>query len=495
MRLSELAAEMKNVAQTGTGDPGILSITADSRTVEPGALFAALPGSREDGVKFIKEAVERGAAALLTEQIPQPDPGIPYLVAEDVRKALGEAADSFYSHPSRSLELIGITGTNGKTTTAYLVRHIFNQAGRRCGMLGTIEYDLGNKVEPAPLTTPDTVRFTRSLAEMRDFGCTAAVAETSSHALEQDRVWPHRFVCGIFTNLTRDHLDYHGDMDSYLAAKKLLFQRLGAGAKAVANLRDPHAEELLAGITAKVYGYVVADGEKPEKPETGRKDAYQVEILSGDLSGQRFRMTGPGLNREFSLPLVGRHNVENASGAVLAAHALGVPDATIADALADFPGVPGRLERVAGPDGITAFVDYAHTDDALRSVISVLRPLAKKRLITVFGCGGDRDKGKRPLMAKAAEEASDMVVVTSDNPRTEDPESIIADILPGFADRGKAQVEPDREKALHLAVRLAEPGDTLLVAGKGHEDYQVIGTEKRHFDDREILREAFGGKR
>lgn len=492
MRLSELLAGMKNAAPAGAGDPCILFITADSRSVEPGALFAALPGSREDGTGFIREAVERGAAALLTERLPQTDPGIPYLVASDARKALGEAADSFYAHPSRSLELIGVTGTNGKTTTAYLVRHIFNQAERRCGMLGTIEYDLGDKVEPAPLTTPDAVRFTRSLAEMRDFGCKTAVVETSSHALSQDRVWPHRFACGIFTNLTRDHLDYHGDMDSYLAAKKLLFQRLDASAKAVVNLRDPRAGALLEGISARIYGYIVANGEKYDTP---RKDAYRVEILSGDLSGQRFRMTGPGLDREFSLPLVGRHNVENASGAILAAYAMGVPDATIGDALAGFPGVPGRLERVAGLDGVTAFVDYAHTDDALRSVISVLRPLAKKRLITVFGCGGDRDRGKRPLMAKAAEEASDVVVVTSDNPRTEDPGDIIDDILPGFADRGKVEVDRDREKAINLAVRLAQPGDTLLVAGKGHEDYQIVGTEKRHFDDREILREAFGGKR
>ncbi len=491
MRLSELAAEMKNVEIAGHGDPGILFLTSDSREAKPGALFAGLPGCRGDGAAYIADAVRNGAVALLLSCLPQVDPGVPYLVAADVRKALGEAADAFYMHPTGTLDLIGVTGTNGKTTTAYLIRHIFNHSGRRCGMLGTVEYDLGNKVESAPLTTPDAIRFTRSLAEMRDFGCRAAVVEASSHALAQERTWPHRFACGIFTNLSRDHLDYHGTMDSYLEAKRRLFTRLDDRAVAVFNYGDPVAGRMAEGCAARRSGYLLAGGEQPAGKVP--PDALLAEIVGSDLSGQTFRTRGAGLEREFRTPLVGRHNVENCLGALLAALGMGLGAATVAEALASFPGVPGRLERIESPSGAVAFVDFSHTDAALHSVLSVLRPLVKGKLITVFGCGGDRDKGKRPLMAKAAEELSDRVVVTSDNPRTEDPDCIIRDIMPGFSEPGKVSVDPDRAGAIRLAAGMAGPGDALLVAGKGHENYQIIGTEKRHMDDRELVREAFRG--
>ncbi|MCC8179499.1 MAG: UDP-N-acetylmuramoyl-L-alanyl-D-glutamate--2,6-diaminopimelate ligase [Planctomycetes bacterium] len=320
----------------------------------------------------------------------------------------------------------------------------------------------------------------------------AAVVEVSSHALSQSRSYPHRFACAIFTNLSRDHLDYHGDMESYLQAKRTLFLGLDEKATAVANFRDPAASQMTAGSKARVYGYWLYDDDAAANLPPG---CYHVSLAEGNLDGQRFIIHGyEGADREFCTPLVGRHNVENCLGAALAALSLGVGYATVRDALENFPGVPGRLERLDAPNGAKIFVDYAHTDDALRSVLSVLRPLVKGKLITVFGCGGDRDKGKRPMMAKAAEEQSDAVVVTSDNPRTEQPEAIIADIMPGFADAKKATVVPDRAAAIRYAVGLAGEGDAVLVAGKGHENYQIIGTEKIHLDDRELVREAFHSK-
>ena len=491
MRLREFAAKMKNVEVAGTEDPSILGITSDSRQAGPGFVFAALSGVREDGAAHIDEAVKKGAAALLLADVPKRNPGVPYMVAADVRKTLGEFAEIFYEYPSQSLQLVGITGTNGKTTTAYLLRHLFNRAGWRAGMLGTIEYDLGDRVEPAPLTTPDAVRFTRSLAEMRDFGCKAAVAEVSSHALDQQRVWPHRFAAAVFTNLTRDHLDYHGDMDAYLEAKRHLFLGLDGRAVAVLNFRDPASGRMGQGTKARILGYFLADSQDEKTPAAVPAQVARAEMVKSDLSGQTFRILGGRLEREYRTPLVGRHNVENCLGALLTGYGLGIPLHTLGEALADFPGVPGRLERLESGDGVTAFVDYSHTDGALRSVLSVLRPLVKGKLITVFGCGGDRDAGKRPLMAKAAEEYSDRVVVTSDNPRTEDPERILDDVMPGFAKPDRVTREADRPAAVRIAAGMAQPGDAILVAGKGHEDYQIVGAEKRHMDDRELVRDAF----
>ncbi|MCL2000108.1 MAG: UDP-N-acetylmuramoyl-L-alanyl-D-glutamate--2,6-diaminopimelate ligase [Planctomycetes bacterium] len=490
MRLRELAGGMRDVEIAGGGDPEILFLTSDSRETKPGALFAALPGSRENGAAYTAEAIRKGAAALLLPDIPRTDPGVPYMLSADTRKSIGEAADVFYERPSRSLCLVGITGTNGKTTTAYLLRHIFNFAGRRCGMLGTVEYDLGGKLEPAPLTTPDAIRFTRSLAEMRDSGCQAAAVEVSSHALDQDRVWPHRFACGIFTNLTREHLDYHVDMERYLEAKRILFARLDEQAMAVFNRGDSASGRLAEGCAAKKIYYLLRDSVRAA--DNARSDLFQAEIIESGLEGQVFRIDDHGLERKFPIPLIGRHNIENCLGAILAARGLGIGLAIIMEALERFPGVPGRLERIESRSGATVFVDYAHTGAALRSVLSVLRPLAKERLITVFGCGGDRDKGKRPAMARAAEEFSDLVIVTSDNPRTEDPEVIIADIMKGFADPTKVMVNADRAGAIRLAAEMVQADDVLLVAGKGHENYQIIGTDKRYLDDRELVREAFG---
>ncbi|MDR3077248.1 MAG: UDP-N-acetylmuramoyl-L-alanyl-D-glutamate--2,6-diaminopimelate ligase [Planctomycetota bacterium] len=494
MRLGEIAEQMRGTRLLGQGDPDISGIVSDSREAVPGCLFAALPGSGGDGMDYMAAAVRAGAKALLASREPATDFGLPLLLAGDARQALGEAADAFWGHPSRRLSLIGVTGTNGKTTTAYLTRHILNRAGRRCGMLGTVEYDLGGRLEPAPLTTPDAVRFTRSLAEMLQAGCRAAAIEASSHALSQERVWPHRFAAAVFTNLTRDHLDYHGDMEKYLQAKRRLFSRLDSEAFAVFNLRDPASARLAEGCPARRLGYFLEDGEKRGLPAAAFADSiFTARIAESGLSGQAFELAGPGLaGMNFRTPLVGRHNAENCLGAVLAALALGVEAEAITEALAGFPGVPGRLERIQAVSGAVAFVDYAHTDDALRSVLSVLRPLAPGKLITVFGCGGDRDRGKRPLMARAAEELSDQVVVTSDNPRTENPEAIISDVMAGFSRPERVTLEADRRRAVVLAAGMAGRGDAILVAGKGHEDYQIVGTEKRHLDDRELVRSAFG---
>ncbi len=496
MRLSDFVSKMRGVFLAGRGDPAIAGLASDSREVRPGFLFAALPGSRADGADYVGDAVKNGAAALLVQDSLRSDPGVPYLVAADVRKALGEAADLFYDHPSRSLDLVGVTGTNGKTTTAWLLRHIFNSVGRKAGMLGTIEYDLGGTIEPAPLTTPDVLRFTRSLSKMRGFGCKTAVVEASSHALDQGRVFPHRFAGAVFTNLTRDHLDYHGGMDAYREAKRRLFLSLDQNAVAVLNFGDPAAPRMAEGCKAKILGYRMAGGDgQGVPPSKDAADVATVEIIEDSLDGQAFRISGRGLGNAFRTRLIGGHNAENCAGAILLALGLGVPVRSVEKAVAGFPGVPGRLERIESPNGARAFVDYAHTDDALRSAASVLRPLARGRLITVFGCGGDRDAGKRPLMAKAAEELSDVVVVTSDNPRTENPEKIIDDVMAGFDRPDRVIRIADRPAAVRKAAGMAGPGDAVLVAGKGHEDYQIVGAEKRHMDDRELVRGAFAPAR
>ncbi len=440
MRLSEFLAAGGATRTDRGGDPEILGIACDSREVEPGFLFAVIPGNSADGARYIDDAAERGAAALLAAEPPADARGLPCVVAEDVRKSLGEFADIFHNHPSRSLDLVGVTGTNGKTTTAYLLRHIFNAAGRKCGMLGTVEYDTGGRAVPAPLTTPDAVRFTRALAEMRDNGCSVAAVEVSSHALAQRRVWPHRFAGALFTNLTRDHLDYHRDMERYGEAKRSLFLGLDADAFGVFNMADPAGAHMAAAVCGRVLPYRLEDG----------------DIAESTLDGQRFRARDCGFDREFLTPLVGRYNVENCLGAILCARHMGVATDVIAEAIANFPGVPGRMERIDSARGVRAFVDYSHTDDSLRSALSVLRPLVKGRLIVVFGCGGGRDAGKRPLMARAAERGADLVIVTSDNPRTEDPEAIIDEIMTGFAKPEKVIRPRTGERGSAMKITLSE---------------------------------------
>ncbi len=478
MRLSELIRQIKNARCRGEGDPEVLALTCDSRGVTPGALFAALPGTKANGLEYVGDAVRRGAVAVLAgEEVP--GCGVPAVVTDNPRRALSEAADTFYGFPSRRLKLIGVTGTNGKTTVAYLLTHALRQFGVRVGSLGTITYDTLARQRPAPLTTPGSVEFAGLLKEMADAGAEYAVVEVSSHALSQERVWSQRFAGAVFTNLSRDHLDYHGDMESYLRTKKRLFEQLDAGAWAVVNRDDPAAVFLTRGLAAKVVGYGL-----------GGDAEVSGKIVESGISGVVMECRIGGEAVAFRTGLVGKHNAANCLAALAALHAAGFDALDSAAALASFPGVPGRLERITAPNGANIFIDYAHTDDALRTALAALRPLTAARLLVVFGCGGDRDRGKRPLMGRAAEELADVVFVTSDNPRTEPPERIIEDILGGLERPEVATTLVDRRQAVLAAVRQARAGDVVLVAGKGHEDYQLVGTERLHLDDRELVSEA-----
>ncbi len=481
MRLRELASRIERARLIGEADPEILSIETDSRRVGPGALFVALPGSRADGVQFAPEAVARGARAVLTGREAS-GLAVPQVVADEPRRAVGEAAAALHDRPSERLKLIGVTGTNGKTTVAHLLAECLRASGERVGLLSTIRYETGKQSVPAPLTTPDAATFTRSLAEMVDSSMDWAVAEVSSHALDQFRVWPHRFVCGIFTNLTRDHLDYHADMGAYLRTKKRLFDGLPEDGWAVINQDDPAGTHMVEGTPARVCRYGFGDGTR-----------VRGRVLETGLAGSLFEVGG-GDRESWRLtvrtPLVGRHNVTNCLAVLAALHCLGGNLEAAVGRIESYTGVPGRLERIDGPDEVTAFVDYAHTPDALQSVLGVLRPLTRGRLFVVFGCGGDRDRGKRPIMGRAAEDGADVVILTDDNPRTEEAGAILDEIRTGLQKPATVRSIPDRGEAVRTALREAAAGDVVLVAGKGHEDYQIIGTERYPLDDRQLVREA-----
>jgi len=377
------------------------------------------------------------------------------------------------------MKLVAITGTNGKTTTAYLVRYILRQAGERCGMTGTVEYDLGAGAVPASMTTPESLDLYRFYAEMRRAGCGFAVSEVSSHALAKRRTAGLRFAAAVFSNLTQDHLDFHGTMENYFQAKALLFSGLEASAVALLNADDPHSARLAGMTRARVVTYGLSESAE-----------VRAKVLSLSTVGTVFRLRRGGFEAEVHLPLLGAHNVHNALAAAAAAAELGLGMDRIVEGLATFEGVPGRLESVDCGQDFRVLVDYAHTDDALRSVLNAVRELYPRRIITVFGCGGDRDRGKRPKMARVVEQLSDVAVVTSDNPRSERPEAIIGEILSGLQDPGRAVVEPDRAAAIGKAVGLARPGDVVLIAGKGHEAYQIVGDRRLDFDDRSAARAA-----
>ncbi len=485
------AAGLPPVQHSGFGDPVVVSLTDDSRKVREGACFVAVRGAVADGHAHVAEAVAAGASVVVIESgVPLKDLPRPVCVVRiaDTKRALAKLAAAFYGvhRDARDAMLqIGVTGTNGKTTTAYLLRSILAAAGHTPAMLGTIEYDLVSRREPAPLTTPGAVELCRALSEARAAGATAAAMEVSSHALAQSRCDGLRFDAGIFTNLSGDHLDYHKTMDDYFAAKRRLFEMLDPGAAAIINADDPRAAALAEATPARVRTFGL-----------DRRADVTAEIRRLDGTGSEFVVAGLGEHLPIRSRLIGAHNVMNILGAAAAAHAVGLPPAAIREGVERLRGVPGRLQR-AEPDDcpFRVYVDYAHTDAALDNVLGVLTPLTAARLITVFGCGGDRDRTKRPRMARAAAQWSDLVVVTSDNPRTEDPLDIINDVLAGLAapQRGLVQVEPDRRRAIEFALRQARAGDTVLIAGKGHEDYQIIGKEKRHFDDVEEAREVLSG--
>ncbi len=505
MRLSELLTAITPETVTGPLETEITGLAYDSRQVRPGSLFCALRGSVADGHRFIPQAVAAGAAALLVEDPTGLPAGVPCVVVADTRPAMARLAAAFYGEPTSGIPLVGITGTNGKTTTTYLVEGIMEAAAIPTAVLGTISYRFRDRQIPAPHTTPESVDLQRTLRDLVDAGARGAVMEVSSHALDQHRVDGCRFRAGIFTNLTRDHLDYHGDMETYLASKLRLFAELlpQAGGVGAVNLDDAYGHRVAEAARCPVITFGLADGAQV----TARDIDFSVAGIAAVI------VTPAG---EFPLrsPLMGRFNLSNILAAVAAGVALGLPVEALKAGLESHRRVPGRLERVENDRGVALLVDYAHTGDALENVLRTLSEIKGGRIITLFGCGGDRDPGKRPVMGEIAARYSDLALVTSDNPRTEDPLAIVAQVREGILPLGlreytadelaaacgqdaSADLEkgfvaiPDRRAAIRLAVGLAHPGDLVLLAGKGHEDYQIIGTEKHHFDDREEADAAF----
>jgi UDP-N-acetylmuramoyl-L-alanyl-D-glutamate--2,6-diaminopimelate ligase len=468
----------------------VSAIAYDSRRVTNGAVFVALRGLKADGAQFASQAVARGARLVVAET-PRPE-GVsaPWLEVSDARLALALLADRFYDHPSRRLKVIGVTGTNGKTTTAYLLAAILEAAGLKTGLLGTVTYRLGLEEREASRTTPEAPDVQQLLDEMIRQGCRAAVMEVSSHALALKRVDGMRFAAGIFTNLTRDHLDFHEDMENYFQAKRRLFEMLPDDAPGIINLDDPRGSSLL-DVSKRVVTFALT---RPADVTPGPLE-FTLAGLSFDLRTQRGDV-------RVESPLVGRPNVSNILAAAATAVALDLPLEAIAAGVKALPGVPGRFEVVSAPDDeVTVVIDYAHTDDALRNLLETARPLAPQHLVTVFGCGGDRDKTKRPLMGMVAARLSDVVVITSDNPRSEDPQRIIDEIKRGIPAGGQAGRAPnvlaivDRREAIERAVQQAEAGDVVLIAGKGHEKYQQIGDRVLPFDDGAVARAALERRR
>jgi len=502
MKLSTLTDRLVPLSVTGMerfADPEIEAICYDSRNVAPGSLFVAIDGLAVDGHRFIPDALARGAAAVICNQPVEAD--VPVVRVKDSRAALAQLACRFHGDPSREMTLVGVTGTNGKTTVTYLLEAILKQAGMRPGVVGTINYRYADKVCDNPVTTPESLELQAILRQMAAADVTHAVMEVSSHALDLHRVDGCRFDLAVFTNLTQDHLDHHGDMESYWACKRRLFidylkpvdDRYPL--RAAVNTDDPRGAELAgsmgpAALRTAAYG----DG-----------NVVPLGVIR-DLDGIRGSIATPQGEVPFDSPLVGDFNLENILSAAGAALALGVPPASIGAGIDAATCVPGRLERIPHKTGCTVFVDYAHTPDALENAITALRALTSARIITVFGCGGDRDTGKRPLMGEIAARCSDLAVVTSDNPRSEDPLAIIAQVEPGVRQAGNRKisladlgngwqgpaylVEPDRRAAIETAIRSAESGDAVLIAGKGHETYQILASETIHFDDREAARQV-----
>ena len=459
----------------GSADPEISSLAYDSRKVAAGALFFALPGQKTDGAEFVSQAVAKGAAAVVTSAAVE-GAGCPVIRVPDARAAMADIAAAFYSYPSDSLKCVGVTGTNGKTTTAFLVRHLMESASLPCGLIGTVKYIVAGEESPAPRTTPEAVDLEEMLARMRDGGAKAVAMEVSSHALAQQRVRGIGFDAAIFTNLTQDHLDYHGSMESYFEAKGLLFEQAASQrakkARAIFNADDRMGRLLAARFAKRLKAVTFGQGAAD----------FRATRIRFDAKGGTFQLDAKRKSYLVRLPLIGLFNVYNSLGALAAATACGIELRASVAALASAPQVPGRLERVPAKRNFQVYVDYAHTDDALRNVLATLRELNPARLLTVFGCGGDRDRAKRPLMAAAAEELSDWTVLTSDNPRTEDPEAILRDVEAGMR-RGKYDKVVDREAAIRRAIELAGPGDIVLIAGKGHENYQEFDGRKVPFDD------------
>ena len=468
-------------------DLEIADVTDDSRAVRAGSLFIARPGVAADGARFAQDAVDRGAVAIVT-QARIDGVSVPQCIVPDAAALVSPLANAFFGDPSKSLKLIGVTGTNGKTTTAYLIRHVLNAIDKMCGMIGTVEIDDGQTKAEAAMTTPGATAVAGLLAAMRDNGCAACAMEVSSHALHQGRVSGVQFAGAGFTNLTGDHLDYHKTTEAYADAKARLFEQLAPGAVAAIN-RDSDAFDRMARNTA---GRIVSFGMAAEAD-------YRATDFVVTAQGTKFVLTTPDGKADVSLKLVGRHNIENALCTItLCCEVFGLSVQPVVNALKTATGAPGRLQSVdTGGRPFAVLVDYAHTDDALRNVLSAMRPITRGKLRVVFGCGGDRDRTKRPRMAKIAEQLADEIYVTSDNPRTENAQAILDEVCTGFAGGSgkRVSVEADRRLAIERAIGDAGPGDVVLIAGKGHENYQIIGTTKHHFDDVEEAARALSAVR
>ncbi|MEO5864905.1 MAG: UDP-N-acetylmuramoyl-L-alanyl-D-glutamate--2,6-diaminopimelate ligase [Nitrospiraceae bacterium] len=486
--LAALCGRVDILEQRGDVSRPVHAITDDSRAVTGGSLFVAVKGERVDGHGFVEQAIRAGAVAVIA-QASVVSGLLPFVLVADSRKALGLLGSRFYGDPSARLKMIGVTGTNGKTTTTYLCKALLEGIGRPVGLIGTVGYQIGQETLPASHTTPGALELQELLAKMVECGLTAAVMEVSSHALALDRTSGCEYDVAVFTNLTQDHLDFHHTMDEYFEAKLRLFTGLAegqkAGKRAIVNVDDPRGDAIRAACPAPAWGYAIHN-----------QADLKAERVRLSLTGTIFTAATPAGTFTVESRLVGEHNVYNLLGAIGVALHDGATSDQICEATAHISNVPGRFERVSSGQDFTVVVDYAHTEDALVRLLTAAQALKTNRIITVFGCGGDRDRGKRPKMGRAAVEYSDVVVLTSDNPRTEDPLAILREVEVGVRDalerRSHVQYHlvPDRREAIGAAIREARRGDMVLIAGKGHEDYQIIGNKKFHFDDREVAREA-----
>jgi UDP-N-acetylmuramoyl-L-alanyl-D-glutamate--2,6-diaminopimelate ligase len=491
MKLEVLAKAIKPVAVTGSLDRDVTGICYDSRRATEGCAFVALPGEKADGSEYADAAVAKGAVVVVSEK-----PGLAtratHLQVTNARQALADLAAAFFRNPSHHLKMAAVTGTNGKTTTAFLIKHICDTALMRSGLIGTVRYVVGDRELPATRTTPESADVHELLWMMRSAGCKSCAMEVSSHALVQDRVRGVEFDVAVFTNLTQDHLDFHKTMEAYFDAKALLFERLAGQSKkegkAVINLDDRFGARLIervgrVGSTMEFFTY-----------GQGVQAQFRASNVHMDFSGTTYALDALGRSYLVKMPLIGAFNVYNSLAAIAAAHVLGVPVRVAVKALTQVPEVPGRMQAVPGKRPFRVFVDYAHTDDALTNALKTLRELEPARLIVVFGCGGNRDRAKRPKMAAAVDALADYAIVTSDNPRKEDPAAIIEDIKPGFR-RLTPEIIVDRKEAIYKAIAMAQPRDIILLAGKGHETYQEFADSTVPFDDVAIAASALGERR
>ena len=481
MKLNELLKDIKVLDIAGSDNVEVTGVNIDSRRIAEGHMFVAMKGTQVDGHRFIPKAIELGAAVILLEDMPEEKvEGVTYVKVASTEDVVGEVATVFYGRPSEKLQLVGVTGTNGKTTIATLLYNMFRKMGHKVGLLSTVCNYIEDEAIPTDHTTPDPIELNQLLARMVEAGCEYAFMECSSHAIQQKRIGGLKFQGGLFTNLTRDHLDYHGTFENYRDAKKLFFDNLPKTAFAITNADDKNGLVMVQNTKATVKTYSV-----------NRMADLKARILECHFEGMYLEIDG----REVGVQFIGKFNVSNLLAVYGAALMLGKSPEDILLVLSTLRSVSGRLEPIRRADGVTAVVDYAHTPDAIVNVIQALRDVmnGKGTLITVCGCGGNRDKGKRPIMAQEAVKASDKVILTSDNPRKENPEAILDDMEAGLTDDQKRQVLriTDRRQAIRTAAAIAQPGDVILIAGKGHEDYQIIGDVKHHFDDREEVRAAF----